>query len=150
MKYDFKTKKAAVAKHSARSTDLKTELDSYIRLCQHARECLENSFFSGMGYKQEGLSKDDVSALSALSIAMERAISARIKYDKHTKSFAEQMTPEEEREAIEEYILAMVPTERIKFIRKVVSRHNKLNSGPGIEYNPTLSGDENVSEDSDS
>lgn len=122
-----KQKDKAIKRLDARSTDIRTELDRYIKLAQHARECLENSFNSGMGHKQMGLSETDLKGLSNLSIALDRIVASKIKYDKHMKSFAEQMTPEEELAAIEEHVMSLERDKRSRWLKKIITRHNNLN-----------------------
>lgn len=120
---------SALKKHDAKSLDLGSEQDKYIRLVQWARECLEKSLTDGIGYKKDGISKDNVMALTNIGIALERAVSAKIKYEKHQKAFAEQMSQEEEESAIEEHILGMDTGHRTEFLRKIVTRHNQLVTG---------------------
>jgi hypothetical protein len=119
-------KKRTLARHAASSLDLAVELGEYLRLVKWMRECLESNLTGGVGYKKEGLSKDDVSALSNIGISLERAVSARIKYDKHIKSFTDQMTPAEERAAIEEFVAGLEDMERYNLLKKMFDRHNDL------------------------
>jgi len=130
---DEKQRTKGFAKLEARSTDIRSELDRYLKLCQHARECLENSFNSGMGHKQMGLSDGDLKGLSNLSIALDRVVAAKIKYDKHMKSFADQMSPEEELVAIEEHIMGLDSPKRSRWLRKITTRHNAMITGSGLK-----------------
>lgn len=122
-------KKRTLARHAAASIDLGVEQGEYIRLVKWARECLENSLTGGLGYKKEMLSKDDVAALSGIGISLERAISAKIKYDKHIKSFTDTMTPAEERAAIEEFVAGLGDMDRYTLLQKMLLRHNELMGG---------------------
>ena len=122
-------KKRTLARHSAASIDLGHEQNEYIRLVKWARECLESSLTGGLGYKKEGLSKDDVAALAQIGISMERAVSAKIKYEKHIREFTEQMTPAEERDAIEEFVMGLDDETRYDLLKKMFDRHNVLSGG---------------------
>ena len=128
---------------NARSTDILLELNKYLQLAQHARECLENSFDQGMGHKQDGLSELDIKGLSHLSIALDRIVTSKIKFDKHMKSFAEQMTPDEELAAIEEHVIGLEQDKRTTFLRKLIKRHNAMLNERGKKM-----GDEDVYEKS--
>lgn len=122
-------KNRTLARHSAQSLDLAAQLDSYIKLVAWARECLESNLTGGMGYKKDGLSKDDANALSAVGISLERAVSTKIKYDKHVKTLTEQMTKVEELAAVEEYIAGLDDEVRYDLLYRAVNRHNDLLGG---------------------
>lgn len=99
------------------------------------RECLEKSLFQGMGHKQDGLADSDVRALSALSIALDRVVAAKIKFDKHMKSFAEQMSPAEELDAITEHLLGLESDKRARWLNGLIKRHNALLKANGQRMN---------------
>lgn len=100
-------REAKRAAYQAAVTRLGDELDKMARMITFAREALENELFSGMGYKQMGIASADVQKISTLSTALERAVSAKIRYDKAAKDMADSMTPEEELKSVRAYLRSL-------------------------------------------
>lgn len=119
-------KKAAVARNTAASSDLRVEIEKMTRLVVFARECLEKEMMQGMGYKQETLGKSASKDLQALATSLEKLTGIRIKYDQHLKKEADNLTPEEEQDALIEFFATLSVDSRRKFLRRLVDRHNEM------------------------
>lgn len=120
------SKARTLAAADAKSAELSVEIDKYIKLCQWCRECLENSLRKGMGHKKDGLTKDDVAALRDIGISIDRAISGKIKYDKHVSKLADELSEDEQETAIIEWVCSREPTQRRKILKICVTRHNNM------------------------
>lgn len=123
-------KQAAVVRNTAASTDLRFELDKLIKLIVFAREPLENQIVgTGLAYKQQSLGKESAASIQALATSLEKAVNCKIKYDQHLKKEADNLTPEEEQIALIEFFAGLEVTDRRKFLRRLVDRHNALIAG---------------------
>jgi hypothetical protein len=120
-------KKAAVARNTAASTDLRTEIDKMTKLVVFARECLEKQMVgSGFAYNQDKLGANTSKDLQALSTSLEKLINVRVKYDTHLKNEADKLSPDEEKDALVEFFAGMSVTDRRLFLRRLVDRHNEM------------------------
>lgn len=120
-------KKAAVARNTAASADLRTEIEKMTRLVVFARECLEKEMIgTGLAYKQEALGKSAAKDLQALATSLEKLTGIRIKYDQHLRKEADNLTPEEEQDALIEFFATLDVAARRKFMRRLVDRHNEM------------------------
>lgn len=115
----------ALAKYDQRAVRLVDELNSFLKMLVIQREAIEKSLFEGLGYKGDKVDVKAVTASKELSLAYTRLVEAQIKLDKHLKAVADQMTPEEEAEAVRKYIYAMEPYERGRFLKTVIQTHNR-------------------------
>lgn len=93
--------------YEGRAKRLGDELERLVKLVSWARECLENEFQSGLGYKQMTLAKGDLTKLKDLASTMNSAVDAKIRFDKASKQLAESMTPEEEFESVMTYLRSL-------------------------------------------
>ncbi len=123
-------KKAAVVRNTAASADMRTEIDKLTRLVVFARECLENQLVgTGHAYKQDVLDKNAASSIQALATSLEKLANIRIKYDQHLKKEADNLTPDEEKDALVEFFASMNVADRRVFMRRLVDRHNEMIEG---------------------
>jgi stress response protein YsnF len=126
-------KQAVLSKHNHSTIDLRYEIDSLHRVVKFARETLEKSLTgsegSSMGYKKLMLSRDDAASIQALATALEKLVNMKMKYDKHLKDKADELSPEEEDVALIEFFAGKEVPQRRKMLRKMVNRHNALIEG---------------------
>ena len=123
-------KKAAVARNTAASSDLRTEIEKMTRLVVFARESLEKEIVgTGFGHKQEFLGKSSSKDLQALATSLEKLVAIRIKYDQHLSKEADKLTPDEEKDALVEFFASLDVKERRSFLRRMVDRHNMMIEG---------------------
>lgn len=125
-------KQAALSKHNHSTVDLRHEIEALYKVVKFARETLERSLTGesgSMGYKKLSLSRDDAASIQALATAMEKLVNMKMKYDKHLKDRAEDLSPEEEDAALIEFFAGKETPERRKFLRRLVNRHNALIRG---------------------
>lgn len=128
-------KKAAVARNTAASTDLRHEIEEMTRLVVYARECMKNELMGGaFAHTQEMLKKNVAKDLQALATSVEKLVGIKIKYDSHLKNEADKLTPEEEQDALVEFFASLTVSDRRAFIRRLVDRHN--NMVVGTSYHP--------------
>lgn len=121
--------KAAVARNTSSSTDLRTEIEKMTRLVVWSRECLEKELTGGLGYRQDSMGKGTARDLQALTTSLEKLTGIKIKYDTHLKNEADNLTPEEERAALVEFFAGLPVKDRRNFIKVLVDRHNEMIKG---------------------
>jgi uncharacterized protein YdcH (DUF465 family) len=104
---------------------LKDELDSAIALVTHARESLTNEMNSE--WAQKKLSVDDkfLRKLKEMTAAFNSLTESKIRLDKAERAMEADMTLEEEREAVMQYLADMPDGE----LRSFVARAKELRDG---------------------
>ncbi len=122
--------KAALAKQVVRLQD---ELDAMIKMAAFQRKALENEMMGGLGYKQLSADPKVLGKFKVLSESAGKLTDAKIRLDKSLKQMAETMTPEEEREAVGQYIKALPAKERINFLMGLVEWHRRKSEASMIE-----------------
>jgi len=107
------------------------EVQANLNIAAWLREGLENLMGAqfGVGKSGEppkcGVDPKLVTAWRDVVKAMEAMTNCKIKLDKNAKTMAEQMTPEDERNAVRAYIRSMEPGVRGVFIRGELEWHNE-------------------------
>lgn len=118
--------KAAVARNTSASTDLRVEIEKMTRLVVWSRECLEKELNAGLGYRQDNMGKGTARDLQALTTSLEKLTNIKVKYDTHLKNEADNLTPDEEKAALIEFFAALSVKDRRDFIKRLVDRHNEM------------------------
>lgn len=116
----------ALAKLDVQVIRLEDELAEWLKLLSFLRTSLTNEAMSGMGYKQMAVNKDTVNKMKELSSAFRTAGEIKLKLDAKAKERAEEMTPEDEKAAVQTYIKAMDARERGVFLNSLVAWHNEV------------------------
>lgn len=113
---------------------IQDELDSLIKIFAHMRECFENEMMEGLGFKKMGLTESQVKQGAALSKMMTEMVNCKIKWDKASKALADNMTPEEEQDAVIKFLQSQEPAVRwrvLSVVRKWMKSHGeKYNADP--------------------
>lgn len=108
-----------VAKHRDRVRTLGYELDQVIKLLAHARECVENELYQGMGHKKLGITDKDMAKVNMLARSLETAVSAKVRFDKAQKDMVDEMTTAEQFEAAVDYVRSLDSNDITYFITRV-------------------------------
>lgn len=119
-----KARKEALARLGVGNIDLADELNEILKVVKYQRESLTNSMVSGFGYKQDELNPKHAALARDLVMAYQKAVDAKVKLDKHLRSFAEDMTLEEELDSVEKYIKDLDSTKRRKLLISLLEFHN--------------------------
>lgn len=117
-------RKETLAKLLSSSVSLQNELEDLLKILRFQRETLTNEMVSGMAYRQQDLSESLVTKTSKLTLAYEKALSAKIRLDKHLKDAAAEMTPDEELESVKKYIIDLDSMVRRGVIIDLLNYHN--------------------------
>lgn len=98
---------------------LKDELNAALAVVAHARESLTNEM--NTEWAQKKLSVDDkfLKKLQSMTAAFNSLTESKIRLDKAERAMEADMTPEEEREAVKQYLMDMVPSDLSAFIADV-------------------------------
>lgn len=88
-------------------TRLKEELDNAIKLVVHARESLDNELDSEWAQKKLSVDKAFLGKLKELTASFNSLTEAKIRLDKAEKAMEEDMSPQEEYEAVLRYLADM-------------------------------------------
>lgn len=91
---------------------LENELDNMIKMFAWAREALEREMLSGLSPGKHGLPESTTKKLKELTVGMNSVVEAKIKYDKARKQLAQNMTPQEEMNAVVAYIEGLTPEDQ--------------------------------------
>lgn len=105
---------------------LKDELNKVLDLVVHSRQALENELSGGIAQKAQFIDKVFVSKLKDLSSCYNTLTDSRIRLDKAEASLEKDMTPEDEKRAVTEYIMAMNGRERGIFLKSMITKHNEI------------------------
>lgn len=108
-----------MASKNAIITRLKEELDAAIRLVVHARESLENELSSEWAQKKLAIDKTFVSKLRELTASFNSLTESKIRLDKAERAMEQDLSPEEEREAVKGYLMDMTPGELRTLVAEV-------------------------------
>lgn len=126
-------KELAIDKHEHMVKRIGDELDRMIKMAAFMREALQNEMFSGLGYKQMGVSEKDLKKMKEAAAIFDTLTSAKIRYDKSMKQLTDSMTPAEERAAVITYIKAQNFEDR-KYILQEVHRWQDARREPRVEH----------------
>lgn len=112
-----------VGDRSARAIRLKNELNLMLELVVNIRERLESELKDAVSDKF--INRDFVSKLKDLSQIFERLTSARIQLDKAERAMEAELTPAQEKDAVKNFVRALVGFERGEFLRDEWAYHIK-------------------------
>lgn len=118
-KMDIRDPERAWAKQEHIVVRLGDELDRLLKLGKWLRECLENSLYDGLGYKQMAIPKGAVQQYKDLATTMDSVVKTKIAFDKAAKILAENMTPDEEMKAVIKYLKATSPDVRKAVFKEI-------------------------------
>jgi hypothetical protein len=100
-------------------TRLSEELEYMIKMAAFQRKALENELFTGMGYKQLGVSEKDLKKMKVMTEIMDQVVATKVRFDKAQKLLSENLTPAEERAAVMAFIKAQTPTDRWNILLQI-------------------------------
>lgn len=103
-----------------RAAILKTELNAILALVQHSREALQNELSSETAQKKLFIDEKFIKKLKELSSCFGSLTDARIRLEKAEKAMEKEFTPEQEKQAVREFVAELEGRERGKFIRDLV------------------------------
>jgi hypothetical protein len=119
-----------MASYFAVQVRIADEVQKNLNIAAWLREALENELGASFGVGKDGSPpkcgvdnkavqkwRDVVKEMEALTVA-------KIRLDKNAKQMADQMSPEEELEAVRSYIRSLEPTLRSEFLRKEKQWHD--------------------------
>lgn len=119
------SREARRQRYEAAAVRLGDELERMVKIIQWAREAIENEMFAGLGYKQLGINSQEVKRISDLSAALNTAVNTKIRWDKAAKEMHDNMSPEEEFQAVLTY-LKTLPYEALEKIQRTVNDRRQL------------------------
>lgn len=98
---------------------LKDELNQAIALVTHARESLTNEMSTE--WAQKKLSVDDkfLKKLKEMTASFNSLTESKIRLDKAERAMEEDMSPEEERDAVKWYLAELTPAELVALVAEV-------------------------------
>lgn len=106
------------------------EIQANLNLARWLRECLENAMGAAVGTANKlGVDNKTVQSWRDVVKAMEALTACKIKLDKNAKQMAEQMTPEEELEAVRSYIRSLDNEARGQFLTNEQRWHERRVEG---------------------
>lgn len=111
---------------------LKDELDAAIALVVHARESLENELDSEWAQKKLSVDKAFLAKLKELTASFNSLTESKIRLDKAEKAMENDMTPEEEFEAVKQYLADLKPSE----LRAMVADIRRARGAEHGDYDP--------------
>lgn len=97
---------------------LKDELDRTIQLVVHARESLENELDSEWAQKKLAVDKAFVSKLKEMTAAFNSLTESKIRLDKAEKAIERELTSDEERETVKQYLMDLVPSDLVQLVKE--------------------------------
>lgn len=124
-------RKAAILKFDASVADIDVMAQDVIKLLQESVHRFKTQLFDGLGYKGQGLSKDDVAALTKLTAAFNSATDAQIRLDKTAKERVKRMTHDEHKAAMVAWLMRLPTKERTEWILDLVRRHDAAKDETG-------------------
>ena len=106
------------------------EVQANIQIANWLRECLERQMEDAVGTKSRtGVDNKTVQAWRDVVKALEALADTKIRLDKNAKTMAEQMSPEEELQAVRAYIRSLDPTTRSQFLTNEQRWHERREEG---------------------
>lgn len=111
-----------VKRYTAAGLSMLQEMEELLRVIRYEREQIQ---LLQLG-KTYVFDSKNVKAISDLALAMTRLADSKMKFDKYSKSAAEEQTPEEERETVKAYIQNLSKTERRKLLNELMAYHNLM------------------------
>lgn len=126
---------------------LQDELDAMIKMTAHQRKSLEHEMLHTYdGHKKEYADPKILAKLNSLSKTADLLVTAKIRLDKSLRQMAENMTPEEELEAVRTYIKSLEPKPRVNLLTSLLEWHRrKAEKDHGLEPAAEVVDDESVS-----
>lgn len=124
-----------VTKYAAVKVRIADEIDKYLGVASWMRECLENEMHQALGVDPKdpkppkfGINKEVVAKWKDCVAAFNALSDAKVRLDKNAKAMADNMSPEEEKEAVRAYVRSLPPSERVVFLTSELSWHNSAKS----------------------
>lgn len=109
--------------------DVDDEAQKLLALIKFAREAVSKSMVSGMGYKQDGVSKQDLSALHDLSAMFEKVSRAIGALDRTADLRSKKLTRTQYLDVAYKLVVSLPWADRARWLRKAVDHHNVLCAG---------------------
>lgn len=120
----MKPEKDTTRQKNERVVRLKDELNRVLDLVVHSRKALENELSGGIASQAQFIDKTFVSKLKDLTSCYNTLTDSRIRLDKAEASLEKDLTPEDEKQAVYEFLLALETKERGNFLRRIIGAHN--------------------------
>lgn len=97
------------------------------KILDYAVEKLKAEMFDGMGYKKDSpLDEKVVKTLKELTAAFNSASDAQVRLDKTAKDRARQMSHEDRKKAVADFILTLPTRERAEWIVELTKAHDEV------------------------
>lgn len=100
------------------SVDLAEELTAIVKAVKYLRAGIENDMVS-----EDADRKSLVKAVADLTIAYSKAVDAKVKLEKHLKQEAEDLTEEQQIEAIVGFVKELTPKKRRLVVQELLDYH---------------------------
>lgn len=139
------TRADALVRFDKQVLRLEDLLKDYLHLINHQLIGLKNECFQGMGYKAEASDAKILQKIKDLGAAFNSATDSKVRLDKTAKDRAKEMTEEDEKEAVREWIRSREARYRGEFLYFEVQWHNEAKVGKASAKTltpPKLEGDE--------
>lgn len=108
--------------HTNTVVRLGDELTKLIQMCAFAREAIENELFSGLGYKKMAITDKDLAKVEKLARMLNSATDAKIRFDKAQKAMVDEMSPEEEKQSVMDYLYSL-PMPELSSVRDNINAY---------------------------
>jgi hypothetical protein len=120
--------RGSLVERNERVIRLKEELNLILQLVVHSRESLENELNSEFAQKKLSVDKGFVAKLKDLTVCYNTLTAARISLDKAEKQLEKELSPEEEREVVRNYIRSLEHGECYSFLTNELEYCNKTST----------------------
>lgn len=116
--------------------------DTFVRLVKlldRAVEQLQTHMFEGLGYKPDApIDEKTVKLLREVTAAANSAADAQVRLDKTAGQRAKQMSHEDRKKAVSDFIMTLPSRERAEWIVALVEAHNEFKAVSGRGGRPLL------------
>lgn len=122
-----------VTARSDRALRLKNELNLVLELVVHSREALQNELSSEFAQKKLSIDKTFLTKLKELTACFNSLTASRIQLDKAERAMEAEMTPQEEREAVLNFVASLSMDESYRLIHRMWDQHRARRSNNGLK-----------------
>lgn len=122
-----------VTARSERALRLKNELNLVLELVVHSREALQNELNTEFAQKKLSIDKTFLTKLKELTACFNSLTASRIQLDKAERAMEKEMTPQEEREAVFNFMASLTLDESYRLIHRMWDQHRARRSNQGLK-----------------
>lgn len=116
----------AIARLHEDVVDVDDEAQRLLSLIKYAREAVTKSMTSGMGHKQEGVSRHDMESLKDLSAMFEKVSRSIGALDRTAELRSKKLTRTQYLDVAYKLVISLPWAERGRWLKRAVEQHNAL------------------------